>query len=56
MKCPNCSREISTKKYAIHRCICGRILMLIEINKVKQIVDVTPDKGEKLCLNKNKEI
>lgn len=47
MICPNCKRKIVTKKYAIFKCICGRTLMLIEINKVKEIVDITPDKEEK---------
>lgn len=48
MKCPNCSRAIATKKYAIFTCACGNTLMLIEINKVKEIVDVTPEKeGDK---------
>ncbi|MDR7870339.1 MAG: hypothetical protein RIN55_05735 [Tissierellaceae bacterium] len=46
MNCPNCYREVTTKKYAIFQCICGRTLMLIEINKVKQILDVTPEKEE----------
>lgn len=47
MKCPNCKRQVTIKKYAIFKCICGRTLMLIELNKVKQIVDLTPDKEDK---------
>ena len=47
MNCPNCKREVVSKKNAIFNCVCGRTLMIIEINKVKQIVDVTPDKEEK---------
>lgn len=43
MICPKCGRTIITTKYAILKCVCGRTLMLIEINKVKQVVDVTPD-------------
>lgn len=42
MNCPNCNREITTKKYALYKCFCGKTLMMIEINKVKEIVDVTP--------------
>lgn len=50
MFCPNCKKEIGPKKYAIFNCICGKTLMLIEINKIKQIIDVTQDKeGEIKC-------
>lgn len=47
MNCPNCKRDISIKKYAIQTCSCGKVLMEVEINKVKQIVDVTPTKEDK---------
>lgn len=47
MICPNCKREIIIAKYKIVNCKCGRTLMLAEINKVKQLIDVTPDKGER---------
>ncbi len=45
MKCPNCNKKIMLHKNSVLKCICGRVLMLIEINKAKQIVDVTPNKG-----------
>ena len=47
MNCPNCKRPVTTKKYEMFKCICGRVLMMIEVNKVKQITDVTPDKEAK---------
>ena len=47
MNCPNCKREVVSKKNAIFKCVCGRTLIIVEINKIKQIVDVTPDKEEK---------
>ena len=47
MKCPRCGREINLKKYQVYQCPCGRKLMLIEINKVKYIEDVTPEKEVK---------
>lgn len=47
MKCPNCRREIGQpKKYQVIDCQCGRRLMVIEIDKVKSIEDVTPDKED----------
>lgn len=48
MKCPYCKQEVGQpKKYQIIDCKCGRRLIVIEINKVKELVDVTPDKEEK---------
>ena len=43
MKCPNCYRNIISSKYAMVKCVCGRVLMIIEINKIKQIMDVTKE-------------
>lgn len=48
MQCPNCSREIIVAKYKIVNCKCGRTLMLAEINKVKQLIDVTPNKEDEV--------
>lgn len=45
MICPNCSREVLIAKYKIVNCKCKRTLMLVEINKVKQLIDVTQNKG-----------
>lgn len=47
MHCPSCYRDVTTKKYAIFNCQCGKVLMLVEINKIKQVMDVTPNKEEK---------
>lgn len=47
MNCPNCNKKVDSKKNAIFKCVCGKTLMLVEINKVKQIVDVTKDKEVK---------
>ncbi len=42
MKCPYCNEEVGQpKKYEVVNCKCRRKLMLIEINKVKELVDVT---------------
>lgn len=47
MKCINCEVEIGDpKKYQIIDCKCGSKLMLIEINKVKQLIDLSKSKGE----------
>ncbi|MBC8589360.1 hypothetical protein [Paratissierella segnis] len=43
MNCPNCKREVVSKKNAIFKCVCGRTLIIVEINKIKQIVDVTKE-------------
>ena len=41
MKCSNCKSEVGQpKKYNVINCKCGTKLMLIEINKVKQLVEV----------------
>lgn len=42
MKCPSCGRAINAKKYEVVNCSCGKKLIIIEINKIKQVVDVTP--------------
>lgn len=47
MFCPNCNIKVDSQKYAMFKCMCGKTLMMVEINKVKQIVDVTPDKEDK---------
>jgi len=47
MNCPNCNRKVEGKKNQIINCLCGKKLMIIEINKVKEVVDITPNKGEK---------
>lgn len=47
MNCPSCNRDVSSKKYAIFNCVCGKVLMEVEINKVKQLIDVTPTKEVK---------
>lgn len=43
MNCPNCKREIDEKKNKIVNCSCGNKLIIVEINKVKQIIDVTKE-------------
>jgi len=43
MKCPKCEREVDIRKYALFNCQCGCTLMVVEINKVKQVVDVTKE-------------
>lgn len=41
MKCPKCYREIGQpKKYEITECKCGAKLMLVEINKKKELVNL----------------
>lgn len=41
MKCKNCKQEIGQpKKYEVINCKCGARLMLVEIRKVKQLVEV----------------
>ena len=47
MKCLNCQIEIgSPKKYEVTNCRCGAKLMLIEINKVKTLVDLNKDSNK----------
>ena len=41
--CPGCRRAIQGKKNKLVYCQCGKALMIIEINKIKQIVDVTKE-------------
>ena len=44
MKCLNCKIEIGNpKKHQVTNCRCGTKLMLIEINKVKILVDLSKD-------------
>lgn len=47
MKCPECKREVTTRKYELFYCHCGKVLMVIEVNKTKMVVDHTPDKEDK---------
>ncbi|MEY8415326.1 hypothetical protein AAK964_03425 [Tissierella praeacuta] len=47
MNCPKCNRSVTTKKYELFYCLCGKILMVIEVNKTKMVVDHTPKKEEK---------
>lgn len=47
MICPRCKTEVTTRKYERFFCPCGRILMVIKINKKEEVVDVTPDKEDK---------
>lgn len=47
MKCPNCGRTVTTGKYELFYCPCGKVLMVIEVNKTKMVMDHTPKKGEK---------
>lgn len=45
MICPECKNKIGQlKKYQIYECRCGAKLMCIEINKRKEIVNLS--KGE----------
>lgn len=46
MKCPNCKIPVTTRKYERFFCPCGKILMVIESNKKKEVVDVTPEKED----------
>ena len=51
MNCPNCNIEIlHLKKNQYLRCKCGKDVMLVEINKKKELV-VLEDKGEKQMEN-----
>lgn len=45
-KCPNCNAEITTRKYEIFNCNCGKKLMKIKSDKKEMVVDVTPNKEE----------
>ncbi len=48
MKCLKCQNEIGNpKKHQIVQCKCGAKLMLIEMNKIKQLVDLSKNKEEK---------
>lgn len=40
MTCPNCKIKIICKKHEVVICRCGAKLMLIEVNKTKQLVEV----------------
>lgn len=42
MKCPNCGNELGEiKKYSYKLCKCGKVYMLIQINKEMKLEDVT---------------
>jgi len=48
MKCLNCEIEIGEpKKHKIVSCKCGSTLMVIEINKGKQLIDLSKDSNRK---------
>ena len=49
MNCPTCKAEIkiNPKKHRVFTCKCGANLMLIEIKKNKQLIDLKNYKGEK---------
>lgn len=50
MRCVNCKTEIGNpKKHKIIDCRCGSKLMLIEINKVKQLVDLSKTHISEKC-------
>ena len=46
MICPKCKTKITeSKKHKLINCECGSTLMIVEINKIKQIVDLSKKKA-----------
>lgn len=47
--CPGCKKDIQGKRNQLVYCRCGKVLLLVEIKKTIEAVDVTPkeDKDDK---------
>lgn len=45
--CLGCKRSIQGKRNQLVYCECGKTLLIVEINKIKEAVDVTPNEEDK---------
>lgn len=45
--CPECKRGVQGKRNQLVYCDCGKTLLIVEINKIKEAVDVSPNREDK---------